>query len=589
MENDVSKIRQDIQALKNYWYQRNLKFKEWYETLTLIDLLAAKGLESYVSNEPQTFYNMAHYLLTRGELSHSIGINSESAVELDRRARVDRSCQYTWEQIDRERKLGGSMPFLDELGHYLLVLGWYAGVLLFDEETGLMKAQLWNPYDVYPRYADGKLVANVHSYKITREEARLKAESKDGWNYQHPGIFSPTAEVVLDDYWRLDEGTFYNTIFIDGNQVTPWTDRPEMKLLVAPVAGFPDKGSLTKKIGTWKKLTGRSIFEVNESVKYAYNKWRTMISQILRDTAQPIMEEFSQTPNATVEQLRERAPLFHYAPGEEGLRRVPPPAIPIEIQAHLVDISREMQKGSFNDAVFGMMEGQKSGYALSQLASSSANQILYPYMDAKHFFIEESDNFALSNLKKRGKVFNIRGKFIEQLKPEDIPDEVNVRVESSVATPEDMLEKGTIAYYLRDHLDKATLIHDVIGKKDPQAIIRARRMDTILDSPEALAIEKIAIFRNHARYLRDRGDRRQADLFENMANAMEAQIGAPEPGQGRPIEAESIAAEREAGGRTGNTRRILGARSRAIPPEATTGFTPQELRNMIGQGKVVRG
>ncbi len=589
MENDISKVRQDIQSLKNFWYQRNLKFKEWYETLTLIDQLAAKGLESYVSNEPQTFYNMAHYLLTRGELSHSMSISSESAVELDKRAKVDRGCQYVWKQIDRERKLGGSMPFLDELGHYLLVLGWYSGVLMFDGKTGLLKAQLWNPYDVYPRYADGKLVACVHSYKITREEAKLKAESKEGWDYEYPGIFSPTAEVVLDDYWRLVGDTFYNMILIDGKQVTALADRPEMKLLVAPVAGFPDKGSLTKKTGDWKKLSGRSIFEVNESVESAYNKWRTMISQILRDTAQPVTEEFSQTPQATVEQLRERAPLFHYAPGEQGLVRVPPPAIPIEVQAHLMDISREKQKGSFNDAVFGMMEGQKSGYALSQLASSSANQILYPYMDAKHFFIEEGDNFELSQLKKSGKVFNIRGKFIEELKPVDIPDDVNITVESSVATPEDMLEKGTIAYYLRDHLDKATLIHDVLGKKDPQAIIRAKRRDIILDSPEAIAIEKIALFRNHARYLRVRGDSRQADLFDNVANAMEAQIGAPAPGQGRPLEAGAIAEEREKGGATGNTRRVLGARSGVIPPEATTGFTPQELRNMIGKGGVIRG
>ena len=588
MESDISKVKTDIQSLKAFWYQRNLKFKEWYETLTLIDLLAAKGLESYVSNEPQTFYNMAHYLLTRGELSHSIAINSESSIELDKRAKVDRGCQYAWKQIDRERKLGGSMPFLDELGHYLLVLGWYSGVLLFDEKTGMLKAQLWNPYDVYPRYANERLVACVHSYKITREEARIKAES-NGWDYEHPGIFSPTAEVVLDDYWRLEGNTLFNMILIDGKQVTGWVDRPEMKLLVAPVAGFPDKGSLTKKTGDWRKLSGRSIFEVNESVSYAYNKWRTMISQILRDTAQSIMEEFSQTPQATVEQLRERAPLFHYAPGEEGLKRLPPHTIPIEIQAHLIDISKEMQKGSFNDAVFGMMEGQKSGYALSQLASSSANQILYPYMEAKHFFIEEGDNFNLSNLKKSGKVFNIKGKFIEQLKPEEIPEEVNVTVESEVATPKDMLEKGTIAYYLRDHLDKATLIHDVIGKKDPQAILRAKRVDTILDSPESLAIEKITIYRNHARYLRDRGDPRQADLFDNVANAMEAQIGAPAPGQGRPLEAEGIAAQREAGGAVGNTRRVLGARSRTVPPEATTGFSPQELRNMIGRGRLIRG
>ena len=69
-EGAIAKIRLDIATLKRFWYQRNRQFKEWYELLILIDKLASKGMESYVSNEPQTFYNMAHYLLTKGELSH---------------------------------------------------------------------------------------------------------------------------------------------------------------------------------------------------------------------------------------------------------------------------------------------------------------------------------------------------------------------------------------------------------------------------------------------------------------------------------------------------------------------------------------
>ncbi len=582
---DLAKIRQDITNVRNYWGQRNLKFRDWHEMLILVDKLESKGMETYVSNEPMTFYNMSHYLLTKGDISHATPIENESALELDRRARVHRGCEYMWKLIDRDRQLGGSQTFIDTLSFFMLVLGWYSTVSAFNKETGLLQTEVWNPYDTYPRYANNRLVSCVHSYLITEQEAGLKAENNH-WGYIPRG--SALGEVVLDDYFKYTREGLFNIILIDGKDVTGWQHRPDMQVLVAPVGGFPDKGSLTRSRSTsstsggprdWRRLAGRGIFEVNETVSEHFNKWKSQISQILRDTSQPVTQEISATPQATPEQLRERNPLFHYAPGEAGIQRVPPPAIPIEVQANLLELRREMQKGSFNDAVFGMVEGQP-GFALSLLASSSANQILYPYMDGKHFVLSEYDKFWLSRLKASGKVFQIKGKFIEKLSPQDIPEDVSIQVESKVATPKDWLERGTIANMVDKHLDEATIITEIYGLNDPQAIKRRRSLDRILDSEEAQLVEKISSFYSHADYLDNRGDRRQASLFRRMAQGMEAQIGVPPPGQGMPADMTRIQAARDAG--TPEERaRVSPAVS---PPEATSGFTPTELRRSIGRG-----
>lgn len=577
---DLPKIKTDITNLQTFWGQRNKKFNDWYELLTLIDNLSTKGLESYVSNEPQTFYNMAHYLLTRGELSHGIPIPSESALDLDKRARVHRGCEYNWLTIDRDRQMGGQMPFLDELGHYLLSLGWYSLIYYFDKETGLLRTQIWNPYDTYPRFADGKLVACVHSYKVPMEEAIIKADANEGWNYVPPA--NPTGEVMIDDYWRFEDGVPYNIVLIGGKPVHEWVDRPEMEVLVSPVGGFPNKGSLGKKKANWTRLTGRSIFEVNQKVFDSFNKWKTMVSQILRDTAQPIIQEFSSEEKATPEQVRERGGLFHYSPTDRGLERVPPAAIPIEIQAHLMEMRRELMKGGFNDAVYGMMEGE-SGYALSALASSSANQILYPFMDAKHFVIAEGDRFWLSNLKSTKRVFEIKGKFVEKLHPTDIPPDVSVIVESDVATPKDMLERGTVAQYYSDFMDKATILKEIMKVNDPQAILRKKDLDEILHSPMAMMVKQIAGFRAHGKYLQLRGDHAQAMLFMKAADALEAQMGAPAPGQGNPADMGRIEQARAA---PGQARKIPRTRAGVAPPEATQAFTPQQMRQMIGRGSI---
>ncbi len=571
----AQEVTADIVRLKSYWQPRNKRFADWYEILLLVDILKTKGMESYVSNEPMTFYNMSHYLLTKGELSHSTPIESESVIELDRRAKVHRGCQYMWKQIDRERLPGGSQSYIDDLAFFLLVLGWYSTVLFFNKDTGLLVSQIWNPADTYPKFADNRLIACVHSYKVSEEEAKLKAEN-NGWEYKPGG--SAIGEVTLDDYFYQDSKGLYNMVLIDSKDVTGWVERPEMKLLVGAVGGFPDRGSLNKN---WKGLLGRSVFEANASVGNHFNRWKSMMSQILRDTSQPITQEFSATPQATPEQLRERGALFHYAPGEQGLIRLPPGAIPIELQAHLGEMRRELQKGGFSDAVYGMVEGQP-GYALSLLATSSANQILYPYMDGKHFVVSEADRFWLSNLKTSKRVFEIKGKFLEKLKPTDIPEDVSIEVDSDVATPKDWLERGTIGGMLRQDLDKSTLLNEIYKFQDPQAIIRRKSLDRVLDHPMTLNVELIAGYYAHTDYLESRGDTRQAELFRRAAQALEAQLGAPAPGQGRPEEMSRVMAEREAG--TPAPRPT--ASPEIAPPETRAGWTPQQLRQMIGKGSI---
>lgn len=572
----------EISNLKTYWGLRNTKFKEWYEFLILIDKLSSKGMESYVSNEPATFFQMAHYLLTKGALSHFIPVQAESAMDLDNRAKVHRGCQYMWQQIDRTRKLGGNQSYISDLSFFLLVLGWYSTVLAFENDTGLLKAQIWNPADTYPKYANDGLVECVHSYPVTQEEAMLKAEA-NGWNYKPSGLGG--GNVVLDDFFVMDNEIWQNLVMIDGRDVTGWVARPEMNVLVGPVGGYPDRGTLSPASKDWRGLIGKGIFEINETVASSFNKWKSMVSQILRDTAQPVTQEFSINPQATPEQLRERGAHFHYAPGEQGLVRIPPAAIPIEIQANLLEIRREMQKGSFNDAVYGMVQGE-AGYALSLLATSSANQILYPYMDGKHFVISEADKFWLTNLKTSKRVFSVKGKFIEAVKPTDIPDQVTVIVESDVATPKDWLERGTIGGMIRGDVDKATLLGEIYKLSDPEGIIRKKNLDRVLDHPMSQNIQLISGYLTHADYLDKLGDRRQAILFRNAAASLQAQLGTPPPGQGNPQEMTGITAARQAGNLAGSPAAVPTVPSQVAPPETTGGFTPQQLRRNIGAGKI---
>ena len=206
-------------------------------------------------------------------------------------------------------------------------------------------------------------------------------------------------------------------------------------------------------------------------------------------------------------------------------------------------------------------------------------------MDAKHFVIEEGDNFWLSHLKTSKRTFEVKGKLIEKLKPTDIPSDVNIVVESDVATAKDWLERSTIANNLSNHLDRFTILKEILNQRDPQGILRRKDLDEVLRSPEALLLKKIANFRSHAEYLDFHGDGKQARTFRKMADALEAQMGLPAPGQASILNQSKVNAQREAGAPEAKQRVPPGI----APPEVTGGFTPQQLRNSFGKGRIVRG
>lgn len=566
-------IKEDVAKLKGAWQERKAKFQEWYDLLCL-EKPSMPGMEVHVSNEPRTFYNMSLYLFSTGEITHSIGVEGDNPSEFDKQAKVSRACQYVWKMIDYNRQKGGNSPFLQELGFYLLVLGWYSIVYSYDDENSMLIAELWNPAEVFPRYEDGEMTACTHSYTLTRLAAKRKAHI-NGWNYSPPA--GDAMVVTLDNYFYLDEkNVLQNMILIEDKPVTPVVPRENMKVMVAPVAGFPDKGSI-KTGNTWKGMLGQGIFEAPKGVWNSFNKLNSFVLERGREAAEPKwIERSAGAPKVQPEQLKKRRAVFHYGLNE-GLEPVEYPAMPREVLESLDGFRRDIAKATFTDAVYGIVGSYESGYTLSQVLESSANQILYPYMEAKHFIIAEGDRFFLKKQKTSKRVFQIKGKFIEKLKPTDIPDDVDITVESDVATAKDWLQRANIAAMLTDHVDETFIRGEVLKISDPQAVSRRKTLDDMRNHPLTKNIEMVSKYRAHASYLVSKGDPEQAEIFRKAADALEAQFTVPPAGAGKPTAANEVEAAKSAG----VPRRRPRTRPEATPPEEVAGYTPAERRGAV--------
>lgn len=579
---EVQAVVQDVATLRKEWTSRNQKFKEWYDILVLTDNLETTDMESVALNDPRTFFNMALFLLSAGETQHRSSMRGETPAELELQSKIQRVCQYVWREIDMQRQMGGSGSFNSDLGFFLLLLGWYSVAAEINEDTGLVHPVIWSPAEVYPRFEDGQMTACLHEYKTSVITAKRKANKK-GWHYE-TGMTA--GNVLVDDYFYYDEnGRLQNYVLVDNKDVTGQVQRnPEdFLLLVGTAGGFADKGAISSG-ASWQDYAGQGILETNRTMVEAMNKWVSMLMQNLRDTIQTKWQEFAASPKAKPEQLRRYGSLFHYTQGEGGLQPVQTLPPPVETRAMLMDLEKRNQKGGFNDAVYGMVEKGTAGYALSALASSSANQVLFPYMRAKDFIIEQLDKFQIQSIRSGSKPFVVKGRVNEELKPKDIPEDVSMEVSSELATPKDLMERATIANMMKGSLDKETILSEVYKITDTSSIKRRQELDDFNDHPMTKELKLISSYEAYAELLAKAGDRRKAARFMRAAQALEMNMGAPQPGAARAVQATGAEAARAAAAPEEKQRVPAGV----APPEARSAFTPQELRGMIGRGTLKR-
>lgn len=522
---------------------------------------------------------MAMYLLSASNLTHRIPIIGHDQFEMDKQSKVERGCEYMWRSIDQKRQKMGQPPFLQEFLFYMLVYGWYAVVEKFNRDTAMVDVTLWNPYNVYPYMQDGKVLKVIHEYSLPIDVAKDRARMNN-WNYNP---YTNVGSVMVDNYFKYSEyeGKWTNTVLIGGDVVAADISCDNINILVAPVGGFSEYGTLQPS--TWSGLVGQSIFETNRRVYNGINKWDSLLLQRLRDTVEPVyIEQSSGEKKTNIEDLRKRGSVLQFKPGE-GIGPITPPPLPQGFTTVMDLFRHEAQKGSFTDALHGVVEsGMPSGFALSQLTSSSANQILHAYVKARDFVISECDRFWLSNLKSSGKTFTIRGKFEEKLKSKDIPKDVEIIVAGDLATPKDWMERATIANSLKGTLDEISILDKILFEADPQDVKRRLAVDRAEANPVTQNIEMIKAFSDQAKYLAANGDNEGAELFQQAANALRTQLGIPPPGSASPLaatEAEALRAEAA-------PRARPSVPSQVVPPEITQGFSPAEARAMTGRGKI---
>jgi len=521
--------------LKGLWNTRDTKIKAWYDLIRLTDTLAQTGMETVVSNDPKTGYNLGKHLLTSSIVAHKVDVEELNPTQIAGTAYIERFLTKRWAVEDNRYRSMGRQSFKGNLIAFMLATGWYfmfSGVT--DEK---IMNEVWNPFECYPRFGSDGLVEHAHIYILTRAAAKRKCKLME---WPEPVPFPPT--VTMRDYWGFDDnGDLVNGIMMGNKFVKPIevdvainkliqeTGESYFPVFASPIGGLPDEGSI---VGSkdWQSNFGESIVASNESLALNYNKMLSFTQQATRSAAHHRWYEKSA---GDYEILKEQdmdkfGAIFRMGPNDD-IGPLAPPPIPVELRTIMFEYGNMLQRGMFPAAVFGNVQQQMSYLAMANVASASM-QTLTPFNDAFEGGMSDIDNYIYQMLKVNR--FNPYGFKM----PQELPEDLRIEVTSDVEIPGYLIQRATVARMLDPNFKLPTRV--VMDKffpeiRDPLKAMGESRKDAAMMHPKAIMADQVIAYKEHAKYLHSINDAEAASLYEKLAASIEAEIvGQPTQQQG---------------------------------------------------------
>jgi len=511
-----TQVQARVDDLQKKWISRKPKFKEWYDLLNLVDALAESSMESFVGNDPRTFYNMSLHLLTPQKVLHKIPVDPLTPEQVPMASSLERLCSAEWKIVDRNAMASGKGRWIEKLASLMILTGWASVYSLV--QNGKMIREVWHPLETFPVFGVDGLIECGHKYTITAVEANKRIA--DGGL---PKPVSPfTSDVTISDYWAITEDGVAEAVAYNNHLAIPLTVDSKLEaipILCLPMGGLPDWGQLTTD---WARTMGQGIFAANEPVYKSYNKQRTFLQQMMRDTAQPRWWEKSRgTKILDQNSIFTRGAIFRMLP-EESIGTLPVPPIPVELSTSIFDVQNQIQRGGFPYSMHGNVQQQISGYVISQI-SSAAQQVLHPYYQAMMFILSYMDNTWLDGVRKNLKL--PKGVEIDK---KLITPEFEFDTLFHLVIPGDFEQRSQTARMLNPEFKISSVqIMDRLFPEieDPQREMAKINAEMALAHPMAQTVNLINSLYQQAKVLTAAGMSEESGRYAAAAKALETQLG----------------------------------------------------------------
>ena len=369
-------ILQDVDRLVHDSAGRLRRIKEWYNLIRLENNLQQDDMESVISPDPRSSFNMAAWLLKPKIWRVRIDAEGFTADEVRLAAGLEGAInrELLWQDKKSRGTLFGSP--IERMIKLALSTGWFTFATLPNEPHWMLN--VLHPSTVFPQYnVDGKLVRVARKYTVPYEHAAYLA-ADNGWTR----ISTPSRRnMVVRSLWVDNFGEILHGVSIGNEEVRPLslTFLPSVPLYCYPVGGLPDDGSIVDN--KWMEEVGQSLVSGVMELQYNINKMQTYMQQILRDTANSMIVTRTQSGEGpiTPENRFKRGNVFDLQIGEDVTMIAPPP-LPPDMRTHGIDMRNQAQRALFPDVSFGNFSQSVSVFLMTQ-ATAGTQQVLNSFQN----------------------------------------------------------------------------------------------------------------------------------------------------------------------------------------------------------------
>jgi len=514
---NATDVAAEANRLANSWSGRDRAIREGYDLIRLVNDLRQKNMESVISSDPRTGFNMARWLLR--PKAHIFAVDTEGFTD-DHRQNVGPIESFCNQELSKvERRGSGTLfsSYLDRTLGLMLATGWYA-TFSFPSRQGWV-LQAWNPAGVFPEYDhNGDLVKVARRFTISGPQANEMVRV-EGWNRPNRPW---TGNVGVNLIWQMTgDGVMFTSsmgsVHTRPEFITPFDVIP---VHVAPAAGLPDDGVITQQ---WKSEIGASLVASVIDISNNYNRMLTYMQQLLRDTANPRWVE--KTRSGTVldpDRLFERGATFSIEPGEDILP-IPTPPLPAEMRGHNFDLRGMQQRALFSDTSFGSNVGAVSGFMMSQVTAAS-QQVLDPFHTAIKSLLGKMATLNIHHMRKFG--MDLGTTPFPSL-PDRLPIDFNYEIE----IPGDFMQRATAARTMNPdfRISEATIMRFMFPEIQDILLEKGRILaEDAARNPIFKTVLSVNEMQMAAREARQNNDEQFAVMLERAAAFLESQIGPQE-------------------------------------------------------------
>tara|TARA_Y100000310_G_scaffold267697_1_gene279793 strand:- start:187 stop:1875 length:1689 start_codon:yes stop_codon:yes gene_type:complete len=546
--------------LSHEFQGRNAAIAENFKLLAQVDELADPNLQSFVSNDPRTLWNMGTFLLQPNPLTHTVTRIDESPLDDEQSTAADivsKLLARTWRRRNNANMRRGSASFFWDVIGNLTATGWFAIPRM--AESGSLFVDFWEPSKTYPNFSDDIDIGlyELGRMQITRMKDAKRRAAKNGWDTR--GILNPDHAIVAEyQLWeRFPDGTVRHGVSFGAAEVKPMTVAPnlrEIPVSIGAVGGIPSNAeTFWQTVHTSDRqhggivradrnsMRGQSIMATNEKVFAQLNVQQTFLQQLLHDIANPKTYEKSMGNKKIVnnaDDWQKRGAHFYLGQQDE-LGAIAFPSIPPEGTQLLFSLRNMIQRGGFSDITFGNIVNEVTALVMAQSAES-AQQVIFPFHQAGEFIFSEVDTVWLEGLLRNPAGF---GNHVSQAEVEalkilrPIGQELEAQASYAIKVPGDLAARLSMA---KSASPNFAISADTAMKMFVPEIVDARkerenvRQDKAEQHPAWISINTIHNLREASRELAQ-DNPRLSQLYDSVANVMQENVTqqqVPSPNQG---------------------------------------------------------